>query len=132
MTAPQPAARQSILIVEDEPIVRLATADFLRECGFDVHEAESAEDALQILEEHGRHISLVFTDVALAGSLNGLDIAKWVQKRLPGVTVLLASGDHAKASAAETLCGRGSFFKKPYDLKRVLTRIREGLKPSIE
>lgn len=128
MTAPSGAARQSILVVEDEAIVRLSTADYLRECGYDVYEAESGEDALLLLKERGRDISVVFTDVALTGALSGLDIAEWVRKHLPGVTVLLTSGDHAKASAAEALCGSGSFFAKPYDMKRVLSRVREKLK----
>lgn len=93
-TAPDHELQQSmatrVLIVEDEPLILMSTVDMAEELGYIVHEANSAEDALNVLEIES--IDVLLTDVGLPG-LSGLDLARQVRERWPNVTIVFASGD---------------------------------------
>lgn len=123
------AGGQAILIVDDDPLLRLTLADFLGECGFRVLEATSAEEAIAMLNAYGRDggIDLVFSDVVMPGA-DGFALAHWVRRNRPGLPVMLASGDTGKAAKAREVCAGGNFFAKPYDLRKVLAGIRAALK----
>ena len=84
-----------ILVVEDEVLVLVDTADYLRGRGFDVVEATNADDALKVLAA-GIPISLVFTDVNMPGSLDGLALAQYIRMNHPTIHVVVTSG-HVKA-----------------------------------
>src|SRR5919198_311753 len=127
MIAPQrESASETILIVEDEVLIRLDVADYLRECGYRVMEAGNASEAIAILQS-GHRIDLVFSDVQLPGSMDGFALARWVRAHQPEVKVILTSGVARSAELAGELCDEGPLEKKPYDQRHLLERIRATL-----
>jgi CheY-like chemotaxis protein len=85
------APAQTILFVEDEALIRMDMAEFLRECGYRVHEAANAAEALEALQAKFA-IDLVFTDINLPGGMNGLELAEWILNNRPGVKTLITTG----------------------------------------
>jgi DNA-binding NtrC family response regulator len=122
---PDPKERcPAILVVEDEVLIRLVIADYLRECGFKVYEAGTAAEAVEVLESDQASIDLVFSDIRLPGAMNGFALAQWARTNRPGLPVILTSGDSKKSDAAKELCENEPFFAKPYDVQRVVAEIR--------
>lgn len=122
----KPDARPTVLVVEDEILVRMEIADFLRDCGFRVVEASNADDAMRVLRKT-EIIHAVFSDVHMPGSLDGFGLAQWVRRERPGVKVILTSGVAKTVEAAGDLCDEGPLMAKPYDPKEVERRIRQLL-----
>ena len=123
---PKPGASlQTILVVEDEILVRLAIADYLRECGYKVHEAVSAEEAIAILQAPEVSIDVVFSDVEMPGTMDGFALARWVRANKPGLQVILTSGVERSADIAATLCEAGPLLSKPYSSHDVVDRIKQ-------
>lgn len=116
----------SILVVDDEPIIRLALAEHLAEKGFRVFQAENADQAVLLLCKSDCPIDLVFTDVRMPGSMDGLGLSRWVFENRPGIPVVIASGDMGKAVALDDLCGAKA-MKKPFDYDHVSDTIQDLL-----
>jgi CheY-like chemotaxis protein len=116
---------QTILVVEDEVLVRLVIAEYLRECGYRVHEAVSAEEAILILQAPEVSIDIVFSDVEMQGVMDGFGLARWVRANMPDTQVILTSGAERSADIAGTLCEAGPLMKKPYHTQEVVDRIRQ-------
>jgi PAS domain S-box-containing protein len=117
MTAPQ---RGTALLVDDEPLVRLSTADMLGELGFQVIEAESAEQALKLVDK-GQRFDVLVTDHLMPG-MNGTDLARALRSRVPKLPVLLVSG-YADADSIALDIPR---LKKPFrkdDLVSMLAQL---------
>jgi DNA-binding response OmpR family regulator len=112
----------TILVVEDEVLVRLAIADYLRDCGYQVFEAGDAAEA-QIVLNAGTSVDVVFSDVQLPGGMDGFGLARWIRQHHPGVQVLLTSGRVNEAHRAAELCDDGPLLAKPYGEDEVLRRI---------
>jgi DNA-binding response OmpR family regulator len=112
----------TILLVEDEAIIRLSLAEHLRECGFDVLEAWNGDLAKDLLGERG--IDVVFTDVQMPGQLDGLALARWLRETYPDVDLMITSGVVEMTDRARELCDAASVFAKPYDHDAVTARIR--------
>jgi DNA-binding response OmpR family regulator len=122
---PDPRDRTpTILIVEDELLVRMALSEYLQHCGFKVLEARDADEAVAILDKTSATIDLVFSDVQMPGSLDGFGLAQWIRKTHPRLPVILTSGDARKVSTANELCANEPFMTKPYDLAMVVAQIR--------
>ena len=119
--------RPVVLVVEDEVLIRLVLADWLRECGMDCLEAADADEALQTLQSDC-DIDLVFTDIRMPGKLNGLDLAKWMREQRPYTPVILASAHRPPADGSAL--ADVPFFNKPYDLAAVTARIRDLVGPA--
>ncbi|MBS0540174.1 MAG: response regulator [Proteobacteria bacterium] len=100
-----------VLIVEDEPLLRLHAVALVEEFGFDTLQAGTADEAILLLETDAR-IRAVFTDIDLPGSMDGLRLARAVRDRWPPVELILTSG-HFKITPAD-LPERGQFLSKPY------------------
>jgi CheY-like chemotaxis protein len=100
-----------ILIVEDEMIVRLIGSDTLLDAGYEVVEAATADEALQILEGHG-DVEVLFTDIRMPGSMDGLELARVVHERWPAMKILVTSGDTFPPRGA--IADDGRFIAKPY------------------
>jgi CheY-like chemotaxis protein len=115
-----------ILIVEDEPLIRLALSEYLQGCGYDVIEAPSADHATEILSTKPE-IELVMTDVRMPGTMDGFALARWVRENGLDIPVIICSGNSNKAEAAERLCAKEPFLAKPYDLEAAAAQIREAL-----
>jgi two-component system, response regulator PdtaR len=101
-----------VLVVEDEVLVRLNAVYLLEEAGFSTLQAGSATEAIALLEAR-KDIRIVFTDIQLPGSIDGLRLAHTIRHRWPPIGLVLTSG-HAKVSN-EDLPVRGLFLGKPYD-----------------
>lgn len=115
----------TVLVVEDEMLIRLHVADHLRDCGFEVLEAADGSTAIEILQAEHR-VDVVFTDVTLPGQPDGLGLARWIRSRRPRLPVLLTSGQ-ITASHVEEIGNAELFFAKPCDYDAVAARIRELL-----
>jgi CheY-like chemotaxis protein len=125
ITAEAGSPLQTVLVVEDEILIRLVIADYLRECGYRVHEAASAEEAVVILQSPEVSVDVVFSDVEMPGSMDGFGLARWVRANKPGMQVILTSGAERSADIAATLCEAGPLLKKPYPSQDVVDRIRQ-------
>lgn len=111
MNAPFRTPAAVILLVEDEPLVRMLGMDVLEEAGFAVVEAVDAREALAQLEAHPE-VDILFTDVQMPGDLDGVQLARIVHDQRPDVRLVVASG-HARLSA-DDLPDNGRFVPKPY------------------
>jgi len=83
--------RNLILIVEDEPLVRMLAVDVAQDAGFDTLEAASADEALLLLEAHP-NIQILMTDIDMPGSMNGLRLAAITRERWPAIEIVVVSG----------------------------------------
>jgi CheY-like chemotaxis protein len=119
---PAPA---TILVVEDEILVRLAVGDFLRECGYRVVEAFNGEEAQKVLKA-GEPVEILFSDVDLGKGINGFVLASWVRQNYPGVRILLTSAVERMAQDATHLCD-GPLLQKPYEHSLLADHIKRLL-----
>src|SRR5918998_1063092 len=101
----------TVLVVEDEPVVRMDAAMNLEDEGFEVIEAATARAALAMLEKRNGALEALFTDVDMPGDMNGLELAGIVHHRWPHIALLITSG---VVRAPNVLPGRGIFLEKPY------------------
>jgi DNA-binding response OmpR family regulator len=114
----------TILIIEDEVLLRVVLSDYLQECGYKVLEATTAEEAVLIIRKSEVAIDLVFTDIVLPGSMDGFGLTHWIRANRPGLPVILTSGDDKKVASAKELCENAPLFSKPYDLSAVVAQMR--------
>lgn len=101
----------AVLIVEDELLVRLAAVDIVERAGFVALEAQNADEAIAILESRD-DIALVFTDIQMPGSMDGLKLAHAGREKWPPVLLVLVSG--ADVPDESQLPDGAHFFSKPY------------------
>jgi CheY-like chemotaxis protein len=120
---PVPALPPTVLVVEDEILVRVVIAAYLRDCGFDVVEAGDADEAVRILEASIR-VDIVFSDVNMPGRLDGFGLAQWVCRERPGLKIILTSGAAPAAKEASDLCTHGPILAKPYDPAKLASQLR--------
>jgi CheY-like chemotaxis protein len=111
-----------ILVVEDEEILRQSAVAMVEDAGFRAVAAASADEALVILEARA-DVRLVFTDVQMPGSMDGLRLARAVRDRWPPVELIVTSGH--RHIRAEDLPDRGRFFAKPYDVNALSRAFHE-------
>jgi DNA-binding NtrC family response regulator len=122
---PQRSPRKpTVLLADDEYLVRGVLSEILKEAGFAVVPAENGAEAIHILSGLDT-IDLVFSDIKMA-PLDGFAVAKWVHEHKPGLPVILASGYSGKTNMASDLNG-AQFFKKPFDFDAVVAKIRDTL-----
>ena len=108
-----------VLVVEDEALVRLLAATHLSDKGFSVTEAASADEAVVLLE--GESVGmLVFSDIQMPGSMDGVDLAHWIALERPELKVLLTSGRTVPAAARAW-----PFIAKPYRMDNVERQLRD-------
>lgn len=116
--------RIRILVVEDEIIIRTLISEVLREEGYEVIEAFNGDEAVNILNA-GIRFDLVFTDVRMPGSLDGLGLLGWLRQRFPAIPIVLTSG-HLEPRLA-IAAGAANFLPKPYQIARVVDLIANEL-----
>ncbi|MGF9761889.1 response regulator [Microvirga sp. 0TCS3.31] len=117
-----------ILVVEDEPLVRMFLADALDEAGFKVFEAVNADEAVTLLQARP-DIQALVTDIEMPGSMNGIGLARVVRDRWPGIGLLITSG--RVRPGADDLPADVAFLAKPYLLDTVITVIRQMATPQV-
>ena len=121
MTCTNSRPRPLVLIVEDEPILRMNAVDMVEEAGFRALEAADATEAVQMLEAH-LDITIVFSDIQMPRGVDGMKLAALIRDRWPPINIILTSG-HFDVSHVD-LPARGMFFAKPYDERQVVAAMR--------
>lgn len=111
--------KRTILVVDDEVLARMVLADELREQGWTVIEAASADEALRVLEG-GVAIDLVITDIRMPGTMDGLGLAHRLRSGFKDIRVVIISGERPTAAVRAASDG---FFEKPYSFDRLLDRV---------
>lgn len=111
-----------VLVVEDEPLVRMAAIEMVREAGFEVMEAADALAALRILENWADDVCAVFTDIDMPGGMNGLELAATVHVCWPWIALVVTSGH--RAAPHLTIPGHAVFMPKPYREDDVVSELR--------
>jgi two-component system, response regulator PdtaR len=112
----------TVLVVEDDALIRMHGVDILRDGGFQVLEAANADDALVILGD-GADVHLLFSDIDMPGSMDGMDLARVVCERWPSIHLLLTSGQHGLQDGDAP--GRACFVRKPWSTQALLDRVRD-------
>lgn len=120
------SAPRYVLVVEDEPIIRMNAVDMLEEAGFEVLEAANADAALTILEARSREIAALFTDIHMPGSMDGMALVTLVAERRPDIRPFVTSG-HTIIRDAE-IADHGRFLAKPYRSAQLTTVIGEAFR----
>jgi CheY-like chemotaxis protein len=114
--------RPVMLIVEDELLLRMNALDVIEAAGFEVVEAANADEAIEILEAR-RDIGVVFTDIQMPGSMDGLKLVRAVRGRWPPIKIVATSG-HIGVAQTDLPEG-GRFLPKPYSPGQVMDVLRE-------
>ena len=112
-------SRATILLVEDEVLVRMSLAEQLRSAGYVVLEASNADQALDLLQGH--RVQVVLSDIQMPGRLDGVKLAHAIRMRRPEIKIVLASAQSFSASHWSDYDG---FFPKPYDARRLIEHIK--------
>jgi two-component sensor histidine kinase/DNA-binding NarL/FixJ family response regulator len=116
------AALPHVLIVEDEMILRMRAVDIVEDAGFTPIEAVNADDALAILESR-TDIEMLFTDIQMPGSMDGLKLAHAVRERWPLIKIILVSGQLTLTDADKPADSR--FYGKPLDVKHMIAELQD-------
>jgi two-component system, response regulator PdtaR len=114
--------RPVVLIVEDEFLIRMDAVDMIRSAGFDVLEAENADGAIVILESRS-DITVVFTDVQMPGSMDGLKLAAAIRGRWPPIKIVATSG--LLMVSEDDLPPGSRFLPKPYSEPQIVAALHE-------
>ena len=122
-----PATLETVLVVEDEVLIRMPISQYLRDCGYRVLEASNADEAVIIMQKPDIQIDVVLCDIEMPGAMNGFGFAKWARIQRPGLAVILAGTAERAANAAAELCEDGPMFTKPYEPQIVLDHIKRVL-----
>ena len=110
-----------VLVVEDEPLVRMAIVDHLEDDGFIVLEASGSDQAIEILIKN-LDVKIVFTDIDMPGGMDGLMLAAAIRNRWPPIKIVVTSG-HRKVSVGD-LPVEAQFMPKPYEMDKVAATFR--------
>ena len=115
-------AAPAVLVVEDEMMLRMRAVDIVEDAGFTPLEAVNADDALAILEARS-DIELLFTDIQMPGSMDGLKLAYAVRERWPSIKIILVSGQ-LKLSKID-IPADSRFFGKPLEPTEMITEMQD-------
>lgn len=119
--------RHIVLVAEDQSLIRLDAVEILTAHGYEVMEADGADEALTILEAHAREIGILFTDIEMPGSVDGLELARQVGRGCPWISILIASGRKRPPSA--DMPDGSHFLSKAYDPRHMAAEIRSLRQP---
>lgn len=119
-TGTSSAHRPTVLVVEDEALIRMALADHLEDCGFRPIEAVNGDEAIEILQQ--QPVDAVFSDVLMPGRIDGFGLLQWVASHQPTVPVLLASAYFQAPEGSTAIV-----IQKPYDFDIVARRISKAI-----
>jgi two-component system, response regulator PdtaR len=116
--------RITVLIVEDESLIRMGIVSSFEDAGFLIYEAENGDEAIRMLEDHSE-VRLVFTDINMPGSMDGLKLAHYARDRWPPVKIIVTSGQ--SGVLGKDLPAGAIFIGKPYQSEHVTHKVREML-----
>ena len=111
-----------VLIVEDEPLIRMEAIDMIEDAGFATIEAHSADKAIALLQQHSG-VDVLFTDIDMPGSMDGLALASYVRSHWPDIKIVVASG--VVDAQRLTLPDGALFFPKPYPTSHIVAALQQ-------
>jgi len=117
-----PKVKPVVLVVEDEFLLRMDSVEILEDEGFEVIPAANADEAIAVLSARS-DIRLVFTDIQMPGSMDGLKLARFVRNRWPPIKIVATSG-HVPAGADDLPTG-SVFLPKPYSGAELVSTLRD-------
>lgn len=117
----QPITRLPVLIIEDEPVLRIEVIDMVERAGFEAVESTSVEDAIHTLEER-LDIRIVYIDLDMPRGVKGIEIAAAIRDRWPPIDIILTAANFAKADL--DLPARAEFYSKPIQHRDVVAAMR--------
>jgi CheY-like chemotaxis protein len=131
----QTVARQSmargtetILVAEDEPVLRELVVNILEFCGYRIYQAESGPAAVKVWEQHRGEIKLLLTDMVMPGGMSGRQLAERLQQDEPGLKVIYTSGYSPGMAGKDIALLEGfNFLAKPYPPRKLAQAVRESL-----
>lgn len=106
-----------ILVVEDEPLIRMDIVDALEEAGYHVLEAGDAGEAIGLYAQHGS-VSALLTDIDMPGQMNGLDLAALIRRQDSAIPIVVTSG--RSGLRPSDLPHNGRFYPKPYRSREIV------------
>jgi CheY-like chemotaxis protein len=109
-----------VLVVEDEPVLRMTVADLVEDAGFDVVEAANAKQAIQVLESRS-DVSIIMSDIDMPPGIDGMALVEIIRDRWPVIAIILVSGQMASANVR--IPEGGVFFSKPYRSRDVVAAL---------
>ena len=112
--------KRTVLVVEDEILIRTCTADFLEDAGYRVLEAANGSEALKILRHHPE-IALLLTDVNMPGGPDGLTVAENASWQNPDIRTVVVSGKRPLRD--DQIPGGGRFVAKPYSPQQIIDTV---------
>lgn len=116
----------TVLLVEDEPIIRMGLADHIARQGFAVIEAGSGDRAMEMVR-NGNLVDIIITDVQMPGQHDGIALALWTRRNFPHIKLIIVSGATSGAVAPDLLGEEGRIMPKPYQYDEIVARMRELL-----
>lgn len=116
-------AKTTVLVVEDEVLIRLMIADALRAQGLNVIEASNGDEAMRVLQS-ALPVALLLTDIRMASEMDGLALAHAARTTRPGLKLIIASSLEANDELTNLA---DAFFSKPYTLKTIVDRVKSLL-----
>lgn len=117
----QPINRLPVLVIEDQPVLRIEAIDMVEGAGFEAVEAMSVDDAIRILETR-TDIRIVYMDLDMPQGVKGIEIAAAIRNRWPPIEIILTAASFAKADL--DLPVRSEFFSKPIHHRAIITAMR--------
>ncbi len=120
------AGKSAVLVVDDEPLIRMVAADMLSDEGIPHYEANDADEALAIIETQPA-ISVLFTDINMPGSMDGLALARRVHELKPELAIIVTSGRFRIPEC--DLPDDGTFLPKPYTSQQLVKIVQGKLRP---
>lgn len=117
--------RTTVMLVENDIVIRHPLAEYLRECGFEVVEAANGEEAMLALKAKTLKIEIVLAAMSAPGS--GFALRQWVREQQLPVEIILAGSVEKAVEEAGDLCNEGPGLSRPYEHRLVLDQIRQAL-----
>jgi len=118
---------ETVLVVDADVLIRIPLCQYLRDCGYRVFDAASADEAVTILQKPNIQVDVILSDIDLSGTANGFAFAILARLARPGVEVVLVGSPKRAVDAAAKLCDQGPTLMKPYDHQLVLAHIKRLL-----
>jgi DNA-binding NtrC family response regulator len=115
---------QTVLVVDDEPLVLLNASEIIQQAGWQSLKAENSAQALRVLEEQGP-VDVLFTDINMPGEMNGLELAAQVHRLYPRIHLIITSGKQHLSDSE--LPDHGTFLPKPYGVEQLTRTIERKL-----
>jgi len=124
---PADLAPETVLVVENDVLVRTALSQYLRDCDLRVIEAANADEAIIVLQEPDLAVDVILSNAQMPGPVGGFGLSHWVKSHKSEIPIILFGTPNGAVEVAEDLCEAGPMHASPYDPQLLTSRIRRLL-----